>query len=169
MKKKWLIYFLCFCFHCALYGEGIVGFWKTVDDESGKPQSIIAIYPYQNKYYGRMIVTYNDKGELNDDIYHPKDRAEGVVGHPYYSGLDMIWDLHHEDGKFKAGKIMDPEKGRVYDAEAWIENGNLIMRGELLIFGKNQTWPRAADEDFPKNFIKPNLSKLVPSIPKAIE
>jgi uncharacterized protein (DUF2147 family) len=169
MKKNWIICSLCFLLHCTLYAEGITGFWKTVDEDSGKPQSIVAVYPYQNKYYGRLILTYDPQGAWNDDIYHPKTRAEGVSGHPYYSGLDFIWGLQQENGKYTGGKILDPEKGRVYDAEAWIENGKLVVRGELLVFGRNQTWPRAAAADFPAQFVKPDLNRMVPSIPQPIE
>ena len=69
--------------------------------------------------------------------------------------------------KFK-GKILDPEKGNVYNSELWIDkNGNLVVRGKLLMFGRSQTWIAADGEsDFPKDFKKPNLMELVPSIPE---
>jgi uncharacterized protein (DUF2147 family) len=161
----WSICFL-FLYHFSIEAEGIVGFWKTIDDETGKPQSIVAIYSHQNKYYGKLIATYNDKGETHDTLYNPKDRAPGVVGNPYYAGLDIIWNLKKNKNKYVGGKIIDPEKGKIYDSEAWIENGNLIVRGKIFIFGKNQTWPPATDADFPKNFQKPDLTTFVPTIPR---
>jgi uncharacterized protein (DUF2147 family) len=152
-----------------LFSEDIVGFWKSISDETKKPQSIIAIYPYQNKYYGRLIATYDDNGTISETIENPHDRAPGVKGHPYYAGLDIIWDLEKEGSKYTNGVILDPEKGDEYAAEVWIENGNLIVRGKIFFIGKNQTWPKALDSDFPQGFKKPDLTKLVPVIPEVLE
>lgn len=170
MKKLLLLSMLwLFAFSATLTAEDIVGFWKTVDEQTNKPQSIVAIYQYQGKYYGRLIATYDESGKIDDTIYHPKDKAPGVVGNPYYSGLDFIWGLTKEGSKYTGGQILDPEKGRIYDAEMWIDNGNLIVRGELFVFGRNQTWPPATDSDFPTDFKKPDLTKMVPKIPEAKE
>ena len=146
--------------------EEIKGFWKTVNEHTKKVDSIIAVYPYQGKYYGRIVVTYNDDGSLNDTVDKPKTRAPGVEGDPFYAGLDMIWDLKEQGNKFSNGSIMDPEKGNIYGAEVWKEGDNLIVRGELLIFGRNQTWLPVLKNEFPENFKVPNLASFVPVIPK---
>jgi uncharacterized protein (DUF2147 family) len=162
-----LIYFLCLPF--LLMGEEITGFWKTINDKTGKAQSIIAIYGYQGKYYGRIIATYNRTGNIQDTIETPKARAEGVEGHPFYSGLDIIWDLKPNGNHYSDGKILDPEKGRLYDAEVWRKNDKLIVRGEVWVFGENEEWEQVADTDFPPTFTKPDFTKFVPSIPKRIQ
>lgn len=166
--KKSLFFCLIIFFSLSnsLLAQDIVGFWKTIDDKTGKPQSIVAIYKYRNKYYGRLIATFNDRGVVEETIYNPKERAPGVKGNPYYVGLDFIWNLKQEGSRYVDGKIMDPEKGRIYDAEAWIDKGNLIMRGQFLFIGRNQTWPPATDKDFPQGFQKPDLNKLVAEIPR---
>lgn len=156
-------------FHTLSFAEDIVNFWKTVDEKTNQAQSIIAIYEHEGKYFGRIILTFDKDGKAKDTIYHPVDKAPGVVGHPFYSGLDIIWNLKKEGDKYDGGKIMDPQKGKVYDAEAWLEGNNLIVRGELLIFGRNQTWPLANEQDFPEGFEKPDLTKLVPKIPQPLK
>ncbi|HSX25999.1 MAG TPA: DUF2147 domain-containing protein [Chlamydiales bacterium] len=155
---------LCLWISCAGFAEGIQGFWKTINEE-GVAQSIIAIYPYQGLYYGRIIATFDENVKIKDSIYHPVERAPGVVGNPYYSGLDIIWYLEDRGIKYK-GKILDPQKGNVYNAELWIENGNLIVRGKLLMFGRNQEWLPVANSDFPKDFKVPDLNTFVPTIPQ---
>lgn len=167
MKKSFLVGLFFILSLCPLYAsETITGFWKTIDDRSGKAQSIIAIYPYQGKYFGRIIATFNDQGKIKDSIYDPKERAPGVIGNPPYAGLDIIWNLQDHGGKLTNGKILDPQKGRIYGAEMWISNGNLIVRGKLLIFGRNQTWLPVADSEFSAEFKKPDLMTFVPTIPK---
>lgn len=149
--------------------QDIQGYWKTINDKTHKPESVIGIYEYQGKYFGKLVATYDDNEKIDDTIDAPKYKAPGVVGDPYYVGLDIIYDIKKDGSKFDGGKIVDPEKGDVYDAELWLDKGNLIVRGEILFFGENETWLPMKDTDFPANFKKPDLSKFVPSIPKVKE
>jgi uncharacterized protein DUF2147 len=145
--------------------DDISGFWKTVNEE-GVSQCVIAVYEYEGIHYGRIIGSYDENGVMFDTIYEPVKRAPGVIGDPFYSGLDIIWGLVDAGVKFK-GKILDPEKGNVYNSELWIDkDGNLVVRGKLLMFGRSQTWIAAEESDFPKDFKKPDLKTLVPSIPE---
>lgn len=156
-------------FHaCILWttvaAQDIVGFWRSVDEKTGKRQSVVGIYEYKGKYYGRMIVTFNEDGSFNDTIDAPVERAPGVKGEPYYAGLDFIWGLKKNGQKYTDGFIMDPKEGKVYDSELWNKDGNLVVRGQIWIFGRNQTWPPASESDFPPNFKKPDLKTMVPKI-----
>lgn len=161
------IIFLLLFSTSLIAAEDIVGFWKTTDEETNKPESIVAIYEHGGKYFGRIIATYDDKGEkVIETIDNPKTRAPGVTGNPFYAGLDIIWDLKKEGNKYVDGEVLDPEQGKVYGAEAWRQGPNLIMRGQLLFFGRNQTWPPALESDFPSGFKKPNLNELTPKIPE---
>lgn len=167
MKNILLSVLLCLCaVSTSLMAEGnIIGFWKSIDDVTHKAQSIVAIYEYQGKYFGRLIVDFNDDGTVADTIYDPQVKAPGVVGEPFYAGMDFIWNLKQDGTKYIDGSILDPEKGDVYGAEVWRQGDDLIVRGELLFFGRNQTWPTAKDSDFPSGFKKPDLKTLVPVIP----
>ena len=144
--------------------QDILGFWKTIHEKTGKPQCIVAIYEYQDKYYGRIVSTYDENGVMKETINAPQERAVGIIGKPFYCGLDLIWNL--KKGSKCKGKIVDPKKGNIYRAELWVEEGNLIVRGKLLCFGRNQTWVPALDSDFPANFKKPDVTKFVPVIPE---
>lgn len=166
MKKSLLIcFFGLVSFLGNLKAEEISGYWKMIDRHSGRPACIIAIYEYKERLYGRIIGTYNFLGKVDDNIYHPKTRAAGVVGNPYFCGMDIIWNLHRRGSKYK-GKILDPVKGNVYDAILWIHEGNLIVRGEYLFFGRNEMCVPVEEQDFSMDFKKPNLNEFVPSIPQ---
>lgn len=165
MKKAFILFFLV-C--SSLYGAGddVVGFWNTINEKTGKAESVIGIYEKNGKVYGRIIATYGLDGTIKETIDNPLERAPGVEGNPFYSGLDIIWDLKKEGNKYTGGKILDPEKGKVYDAEIWNEKGNLIVRGKIWVFGRNQTWVATKDSQFPQGFKKPDLSALTPKIPQ---
>ena len=171
MKRLLLLCFFLLSFYLQpLFSEEIKGFWKTVDDKTGRPQSIVAVYSYQGKYYGRLIITFDDQtGKIEDTIYHASARAPGVVGNPYYAGLDIIWDLKQEGDKYTDGEILDPEHGRIYGAEVWRKGENLIVRGKVLFLGRNQTWPPANENDFPTDFKKPDLTNMIPAIPRPLK
>ncbi len=159
---KYLVFALLFC--SSLLAEKIDGFWKSLNNDTKKPECMVAIYPYKGLYYGRIVATYDKDGKIKETIYDPKERAPGLPGHPYYCGLDLVWDLQDFGSRYK-GKVVDPEKGNVYNAEVWIENGNLILRGKLMFFGQSRTWVPATDKDFSLGFKKPNVSEFVPVIP----
>ena len=150
---------------CSIFSHDIVGFWKSIDEDSGIARCVVAIYEYQDKCYGRIIGSFDAEGNMHDTIYHPLTRAPGVVGDPYYSGLDIIWNLE-DNGSSHDGKILDPENGKIYRAELWRDDENLVVRGKLFLFFRSQTWLPALSSDFPKDFKMPDLSKLVPKIPE---
>jgi uncharacterized protein (DUF2147 family) len=145
---------------------GITGLWKSRDQHSDKPRSLVAIYEYQGKFYGRMLATYDDNGKIKDTIIEKKEKSLGVVGNPPYCGMDFVYNLEKEEGKEKyKGKIIDPEKGHIYDAEFWIEEDVLIVRGEVWIFGQNIPWRKAFEKDLPKGFSMSKIKSFVPVIP----
>lgn len=150
---------------------GIEGLWKSRDQHSDKPRCLVAVYKYQDKYYGRMLATYDENGNIKDTIIEQKERAEGVVGHPPYCGLDFVYDVMPEqvrpgeNPKYK-GKIIDPKEGKVYNAELWLQGDDLVVRGEIWIFGKDIYWPPATEKDLPKGFSMKDIEKFVPVIPK---
>lgn len=178
MKKAFLLIIFCatlLLFSCSTspQEEGITGLWKSRDQHSDKPRSLVAIYKYQDKYYGRMLATYNDEGQIDDTILEKRGKAPGVVGNPPYCGMDFIYNIKKEEdrgeenSKYK-GKILDPEKGKVYNAEFWRKGDVLIVRGELWIFGENIPWKKASEEDLPEGFSMGDIKKFVPVVPQAI-
>lgn len=152
--------------NAVLLAGDITGFWKTIDEKTGKQQSVIAIYPYNGRYYGRIVATFDDYGRMKESMYSPKERAPGVKGRPFYCGMDIIWNVQPAGKKFGNGKILDPEHGNIYDVELWTRGQNLVVRGKLLFFGRNQTWVPAQESDFAQNFQRPDLTKFVPQIPR---
>lgn len=154
----------------------VLGFWQTIDDETNKPKSIVSVYEYQGVIYARILKTYEAEGEgagvkERDNIYLKKYKATKVKGEPFFCGLDFVWGMKKDkpaDEKYK-GKILNPPAGKVYNSEMWLEKGNLIVRGKIGPFGKNQTW--VPFKDTSKIFedaaaAVPNTSTFVPLIPE---
>lgn len=170
----YILFFSLFSFstsHALSESSGIEGLWKGMDQNSERVQCLVAVYKYQDKYYGKMIATYDKNGNVEDTILEQKEKTEGVVGNPPYCGLDFIYNVATgeenlgEKTRYK-GKIVDPKRGKVYTAELWRQSEELVVRGELWIFGKNIYWPRATEKDLPKGFTMNDIKKFVPIVPK---
>lgn len=142
------------------------GLWKTIDDETGKAKSVILIYKYQDTLYGRIVMTFDDDERPKDTWINPTDRAEEMPDKPYYAGMDMIWDMEIKGDKWAKGKICDPAKGKVYGCEISYDagTGDLVVRGKIGPFGRNQFWKKVRLSDLPAGFSLPD--NPVPSIPR---
>jgi uncharacterized protein (DUF2147 family) len=55
-------------------------------------------------------------------------------------GLIIIKGLGAAGAHWKGGTILDPDDGKVYNAELWVEEGKLKVRGYLGFFYRTQTW-----------------------------
>lgn len=119
----------------------IVGRWKTIDDESGKPLSIIEIYEKHNKIYGKVVEIFNPK---NKKI--PKcEKCEGEDRNKPILGLTVIKGLTWEKNEYTNGKILDPKHGKLYKCSISFENKDkLKVRGYigLELLGRTQYWER---------------------------
>jgi uncharacterized protein (DUF2147 family) len=173
MKKLAFGLVLLLLITAAAAAQDVTGFWKTIDDETGKPKSVIALYTQQGKLYGRIILTYEDDGAtIKDDMYRQKVRSPFLVGNPPFAGLDMIWDLTWDAGRkiWRNGSIMDPgnetNKPKIYASEIWMEGNNLIVRGKIAFIGRNQTWLRFDRKDFPAGFAVPDFTSFRAAVPR---
>ena len=144
----------------------VFGVWKTIDDETGKAKSVILIYKYENTLYGRIVMTFDDNELPKDSWLNPTERAEEMPDKPYYSGMDMIWNMEMKGDKWAKGKICDPAKGKVYGCEISYDagKGELVVRGKIGPFGRNQFWQKVKPSDLPASFTLP--VNPVPSIPR---
>jgi uncharacterized protein (DUF2147 family) len=118
-----------------------VGKWNTVDDKSGKMVSEVEVYTEGGKVFGKIV----GLAEPNNAQGKPKtctactgaDKDKPIVG------LVIIKDLAASGDRYKGGTILDPEDGKIYKAEVWVEDGKLKVRGYLGLFYKTQTWVKA--------------------------
>ena len=52
---------------------------------------------------------------------------------------------------------MDPKEGKVYASEMWRDGSDLIVRGKIGPFGRNQTWLSASAGDLPPGVDDPGV------------
>ena len=121
--------------------ETIVGRWNTVDDKTGKVRSEVNIYEQGGKVFGKIVAL----ADPTDTDGKPRvcEKCAGADKDQPVVGLVIIRDLAPSGERYKGGTIMDPEDGKVYRAELWVEGGALKVRGYLGPFYRTQTWVKA--------------------------
>ena len=122
----------------VLAADSPVGTWKTVDEKSGKVTSEVQLYEQGGKLFGKVtgLTEPNDKqGKAKTCT-----KCEGADKDKPIVGLVIVQGLSSSGDRYKGGTILDPEDGKVYKAELWIEDGKLKVRGYLGFFYKTKTW-----------------------------
>lgn len=115
----------------------IVGRWKTIDDETGKPKSIVEIYEKNNKFYGKIIELFRQPHEDQDPIC---TKCEDFRKNQKIKGMVIITNMVKKEDIYEDGEILDPKKGKIYRCKMWLENGVLKVRGYWGFIYRTQTW-----------------------------
>lgn len=143
MQRLFTIVFLSTFFYSTALpaAESPAGRWNTIDEKSGKVTSVVEVYEQAGKLFGKIA----GLTDPNDDSGKPKicTKCAGADKDKPVVGLVILKNLAASGERFKGGTIMDPEDGKVYTAEIWLEDGKLKVRGYLGLFYRTQTWVRA--------------------------
>lgn len=121
-----------------------VGTWTQVDDNTGRPKSIIEITELPNGTLQAVVkkVLFSDQGP------HPICKAcDGELHNKPVEGMTIMWGVKKDGDVWDGGRILDPAKGKDYRVELSLtDNGQkLDVKGFLLFFHRTQTWIRKSE------------------------
>ena len=119
-----------------------VGLWKTIDDTTGKPHSLIRI----SDKNGELIATI-EKGLLPTDSPNDVcDKCEGARKGKPLIGMVIMDGMKAKGDTFEGGHILDPDNGEIYNCKIKLDGtGNkLEVRGfiGISLIGRSQIWMR---------------------------
>lgn len=120
-----------------------VGVWKTIDDETGKPKSLVRITESNGELRGKIEKLFREAGEDQN----PKcEKCEGNLKDQPVIGMTIITGMKKDGSEYNGGHILDPNNGKVYKSKmSLIEGGKkLDVRGYIGVpmLGRTQTWVR---------------------------
>ena len=132
-----------FCFIAAAFAQdtSIVGKWKTIDDKTNEPKSIVQIYEQDGKYFGRVKELFRKPGENPDPVCDKCPDDDPRKNQPT-KGMVILQDLVKKGNEYSGGTILDPKEGKIYKCKLWVKDGNLMVRGYIDFFFRTQTWYR---------------------------
>jgi uncharacterized protein (DUF2147 family) len=121
-----------------LNAQDIFGKWKTIDDETGKPKSIVEITKKDGKAYGKILKLFREPDEEQDPLC---DDCADYRKDKRIIGMTIITDMEQDDDEWEDGEILDPKNGKIYDCKLWVDDdGTLKVRGYIAFFFRTQTW-----------------------------
>lgn len=119
-----------------------VGLWKTIDDKTNKPRSLVRIVEENGEYKG--IVEKSLREDDNPD--RVCEKCDAPRKNQKIQGMTFMWGLKKDGNEFKGGEILDPENGKIYRCKMkLIDSGKkLDVRGYIgiALIGRTQTWWR---------------------------
>lgn len=121
----------------------VVGRWKTIDDETGQPKSIVEIFRDGDEIKGKIVELINPKEPNPKCDKCPGDRKDQpIVGLHILSGLK-----ESEAGvEWSGGQILDPNNGKTYKCRLRLKESDqkLEVRGFIgfSLIGRSQLWLR---------------------------
>ena len=136
---------------CSVYAnDAIEGYWRSMDDRSGEPLSIIEFKKQSNgKYTGTIIHRY--KSVRGTQLENCEKCPEPFKGKPLL-GLQIIWDLEKDPNKpnnYIKGRLVEPRTGNIYNGRGNLasDGRKLYMRGYIgvSVLGRTQVWLRVND------------------------
>ena len=120
--------------------EAIIGIWDTNDGAE------VEIYEREGYYFGKFVRFYDDPPAGGVDSHNPDLalRTRSLVG------ADFILKFEFLDGKWKNGRIYNPENGKDYEADLELDGEVLKVRGWLWfrLLGRTVRWTRIAEGSF---------------------
>ncbi len=141
--KKLFFTLLVLVSYMSINAQDVIGKWKSIDDETGKPKSIIEIYQQGDKIYGKIIQLLTE--ENKDGVCHTcetKYKDKNIIG------LVILKDLVKDDDEYNDGEITDPKNNKTYSCYIKLESPNkLKVRGYLgfSLLGRTQYWYRVTE------------------------
>jgi uncharacterized protein (DUF2147 family) len=121
-----------------------VGLWKTIDDETGKPKSVLRITESNGEYKARIEKLFRQPSEEQN----PKcDKCEDARKDQPIIGMTILTGMKQTEGlEYGGGQILDPHNGKVYKTRMSLEEDGkkLNVRAYIGIplLGRTQVWLR---------------------------
>jgi len=115
------------------------GVWKSVNDQTGVAKSHVEIFQSGTEWKGKIVKLLNDPEDSICELCQGSRKNKKVLG------MTILTGLKQDGNKFVGGTILDPENGKEYKCQIWLENDQkLAVRGYIGIptMGRTQTWER---------------------------
>jgi uncharacterized protein (DUF2147 family) len=132
--------------------QGVNGYWKSLDKDTGKPQSIFELYEEQGKLNGKIVKVFPKLGEKYDPICREcpgAQKNQPKIGLVFFHSFVRSKD---KPRKWIDGKLLNPENGKTYGAEVELspDGSQLSVYGYIRILfkiGGTNVWVRPTEDE----------------------
>lgn len=121
-----------------------VGLWKTIDDKTQQPRSLVRIMESGGTLEGRIEQLLNRQPD--DDPEGLCRACKGDRKDRPVIGMKILWGLVQNGEAWEKGEILDPKNGKTYSCKVRVspDGSKMEVRGfiGLSVIGRSQTWIR---------------------------
>jgi uncharacterized protein (DUF2147 family) len=141
LKLKNMILLILIAVGYNAQAQSVLGKWNTINEDTGKPNSLIEIYEENGEVKGKVIkiLKEENRGQICS-------KCSGDMKNRPIEGLELMTGFEKNGREYSGGIITDPKSGKQYKAKLWVDEDNpdlLKVRGYIAFFYKTQTWHRA--------------------------
>ena len=116
-----------------------VGTWRTIDDATGEPKSLVRVYERDGKLYGEIAQLLPEGRTCEDCI--EQYRGSNM------RGVQILRDYRRDGNTWTGGRITDPQNGKTYKSKMEVErDGRLKVWGyvgfDSALTRRAQYWER---------------------------
>ena len=143
--RAFALFVLALLLPCVAFAQppSPVGQWRTIDDHSGKPRSIVEVYANPDGTLSARIVRLLDLSKGADPAC---DACSGARHGKPVVGMVIAWGLRADGDAWGGGRILDPDNGKEYAVKFTPADGGrkLEVRGYIgfSLLGRTQIWQR---------------------------
>ncbi len=137
--KRWPILTLGFLSVFLGAQAQVAGKWRTIDDETSEPKSIVELFEREGKMYGKIVKLFRKPGEDPDPVCDECSEDDARFKKKII-GMEILRDMVKSGEEYTEGDILDPNNGKIYRCRIWLEGNNLKVRGYWGPFYRTQTW-----------------------------
>lgn len=143
-----LVLFLMACqisAHAQSKADRVIGYYLTLNDDTGKESSQVQIFKATNgKYYGKIVwlaePTKNGKAKVDNDNPDKALQSRPIIGLQLLKGFTY----DEKTGEWSGGTIYNPTGGKTYNCFLKFDGNKLKIRGFIgaawMGLGKTAIW-----------------------------
>lgn len=140
--------------------DKVEGFWKSIDETTGKVTAVWKIYQKDGKLFGEIVTVPNQSDSTIATACkssYPDFPVKGDVSKMTVVNTPFIFNLKMKNaGQWEGGNIIDPKDGKIYKCKINFraKDGKkyktdvLEMRGEIgMGIGRSQFWEKCEESE----------------------
>jgi uncharacterized protein (DUF2147 family) len=127
----------------AQSNDPVIGVWKTIDEKTNQPSSLIRLDEKNGELIGTVTELIPTPGEVlvtHCNLCKDERKGKPIIGMTIMKGLKRVGP-----GSWSGGEILDPEEGEIYKVKITMVNDKTLeVRGYIGIplLGRTQIWVR---------------------------
>ncbi len=141
-----VIMVLIWIWSSMIYANGltVIGDWQTIDHQTNQPSSVIHIWKWKGRFYGKVAKIFTENGhQVTDRCWSCKGKLRGKR----ILGMTILADfVAANSSEYTNGRILDPTSGEIYHCRMTLIDGgrqlNVMGYIGLPLIGRSDVWRR---------------------------